>query len=690
MKAARRHQYRGLTATACAGALAIACLAGVTTSAGLLWTAAAQASAGRVQVAGTRPAWAVPARLAALPDTARTVTARVYLAGRDPAGLAAYATAVSDPRSRSFRKFLTSSQEQQRFGPTSAQVSAVTGWLRSAGLRVTGVTRHYVAVSGSVAAAQDAFAVRLASFRVPGGAVAMAPEQTVTVPAAVRSAVLTVTGLDTETIMMQPTIAGVPDSTRPQAGLPSAFYTAGPCSRYYGQHRATTEPKAYGSHALWAVCGYSPQQIRGAYGLTGSKTTGSGVTVAIVDAYSSPTMPADANAYAKATGFAGLSQSQFQQSLPGSFDQQSACGASSWYEEETLDIEAVHTMAPGANIEYVAASDCTLQSLLDAITSVVDNQLGDVVTDSWTGVEDGLTSSDTSEFDQVFEQGATEGIGFDFAAGDCGYNSPKTSCGQAAGSGQVQVNFPTSSQWVTGVGGTALAIGKGAKYEWETGWGDMVVPQDGSKWKHTPPGSYPSDYAFGGGGGTSTLYTQPSWQAGVVPKALATRLPSGRIAKTPMRVVPDVALDADPATGFLIGETVRLRNGKDGFMLSRVGGTSLATPLFAGLEADAAALSGSNQLGFIDPLLYQLAGTAAFHDVTDSPLGHGVRIALVRNEWANSAKGTGKIDTTLYTLGMDGSGGAALQATKGYDNVTGLGSPTAKFVADLAAAASSG
>jgi subtilase family serine protease len=624
--------------------------------------------------------------MTAVPDAARTVTARVYLAGRDPAGLAAYATEVSDPDSSSYRKFLTAGQEKERFGPTSAQVSAVTGWLRSAGLRVTAITQHYVAITGSVAQAQAAFAVRLGSFRGPGGDVAMAPEQTVTVPASVRTAVLTVTGLDTATITMQPAVAF---SGQPQSSVPSAFYPAGPCSHYYSQHRAMSTPKAYGGHVPWAVCGYTPQQLRGAYGMQGSKDTGSGVTVAVVDAYSSPTMPGDLSAYAKAVGFTGVSSSQFQQTLPSSFDQQAECGPTSWYEEETLDVEAVHTMAPAANIEYVAASDCTLQSLLDAVTSVVDNQLADVVTDSWTGVESGLTSADTSAFDQVFEQGATEGIGFDFAAGDCGYNDPRTSCGQAAGSSKIGVNFPTSSDWVTGVGGTALAVGKHQNYEWETGWGDMVLPLDGKKWRHTPPGSYPADFSFGGGGGTSTLYQQPSWQAGVVPHSLAIALPSGHASSKPMRVVPDVALDADPATGFVIGETVKLRSGKAGFLLTRVGGTSLATPLFAGIEADAAALAQSGQLGFIDPALYQLAGTAAFHDVTDSPRGRGVRIALARNEWANSAKGTGKVKTSLYTLGIDGLGAAALQATKGYDNVTGLGSPTGKFAAALAASSSS-
>jgi subtilase family serine protease len=151
-----------------------------------------------------------------------------------------------------------------------------------------------------------------------------------------------------------------------------------------------------------------------------------------------------------------------------------------------------------------------------------------------------------------------------------------------------------------------------------------------------------------------------------------------------MRVVPDVALDADPATGFLFGMTFRLRGGKDGFMLSRIGGTSLSSPLFTGIEADAAATAGGDQLGFIDPQLYGLAGTGAYHDVTDTPLGAGTHIALVRNEWADNATGTGGLRTSLYTLGIDGEGAAALHAARGYDAATGLGSPTGRFISDLA------
>jgi subtilase family serine protease len=603
------------------------------------------------------------------------MTVRVYLAGRDAAGLAAYATAVATPGSGSYRDYLTSAAERQRFGPTAAQVSAVRSWLTGSGLRVTGVTRQYVAASGPVGAADAAFAVRLANYRTPGGAVAMAPAQNASVPAAVGGAVLTVTGLDTEPAVMKPTLPPPP----------AAYYTAGPCSRYYGQRRATSKPAAYGTHVPWAICGYTPAQLRGAYGLGDSIATGRGVTVAIVDAYASPTLPGDANKYSEAVGEPAFGQKQYQQLLPSTYDDISECGASGWYQEQTLDVEAVHAMAPGANVLYVGASDCTFGPLLDGLARIVNNRLADVVSDSWIDGEKGLTAPVSAAFSQVFEQGAVEGIGFDFASGDCGYNDPATGCGAADGSTALQANFPASSPWVTAVGGTTLAIGRSGNYKWETAWGDQVVLQHGKRWKPAPPGGYPADYAFGSGGGTSAFYAQPSYQAGVVPRSLSTRLPDGRISARPMREVPDVAMDADPATGFLFGETVRLRGGRYGFQLSRIGGTSLASPLFAGLEADAAQNTGPRSLGFANPLLYSLAGGSGFHDVTDTPLGPGVRIAAARNEWSDSTTGTGPIQSQLYTFGMDGQGAAALRATRGYDDATGIGSPAAPLIGLLGA-----
>lgn len=669
LTATRRHRRSRLIAVTTAGTLTGALLAGG------LAAASAQASVGRTAIAGTHPSWAVPSRRVATPDAATALSVRVYLAGRNPAGLTAYAAGVSTPGSPNYRSYLTTTEVQAQFGPTPGQLSAVRRWLTDAGLGVVGVTPEYVAVRGPLRAIDGAFAVRIASYRTPSGAVALAPGKPASVPDALSRAILTVTGLDTATTVMRPSLPPPP----------YGFYTAGPCSRYYGQRTATMKPSAYGQHVPWAICGYTPAQLRGAYGLAGSLATGRGVTVAIVDAYVSPTMPGDANKYATAVGDPQFGQAQYGQVLPLSFNDISECDAASWYAEQTLDVEAVHAMAPGANVLYVAASDCTLQALLDALARIVNNHLADVVTNSWSGGELGLTRPVSAAFSQVFELGAVEGIGFDFASGDCGYNNPATACGAAAGFKADQASFPTSSPWVTAVGGTTLAIGRSNQYEWETGWGDQVVPEKNGHWTPAPPGTYPDDYAFGSGGGTSTFYVQPSYQAGVVPRSLSTRLPSGRISARPMREIPDVAMDADPATGFLVGQTVKLRGGRYGFQISRVGGTSLSSPLFAGIEADAAQNTGPKAIGFANPLLYSLARSGAFHDVTDYPLGPGVRIAAARNDWTNSDTGTGAVKSQLYTFGLNGMGKSALRATKGYDDSTGLGSPGPPLVSELAA-----
>ena len=189
-----------------------------------------------------------------------------------------------------------------------------------------------------------------------------------------------------------------------------------------------------------------------------------------------------------------------------------------------------------------------------------------------------------------------------------------------------------------------------------------------------PPGAYPDGYDGSSGGGGSVLYTQPAYQKGVVPDSLATSLPGGATATRPMRVVPDVAVLADPGTGFLIGQTTLQPDGKTfAFSLSRIGGTSLACPTFAGIEADAQQAAG-HVLGFANPAIYQRAGTSAFHDVTDHP-GGARHLAEVRNNYTDPFTKTGPLVTFLRTLGIDGEGAAALPAVKGYDDATGLGSP---------------
>jgi subtilase family serine protease len=124
----------------------------------------------------------------------------------------------------------------------------------------------------------------------------------------------------------------------------------------------------------------------------------------------------------------------------------------------------------------------------------------------------------------------------------------------------------------------------------------------------------------------------------------------------------------------LVGQTTLQPNGTTyKFSLSRIGGTSVSSPTFAGIEADAQQAAG-HALGFANPAIYLRYGTSAFHDVTDHPLGPG-SLAQVRNNYTNPSTKQGPLLTYLRTLGVDGEGASALNATTGYDDATGVGSP---------------
>ena len=199
------------------------------------------------------------------------------------------------------------------------------------------------------------------------------------------------------------------------------------------------------------------------------------------------------------------------------------------------------------------------------------------------------------------------------------------------------MDYPTSSPYVTSVGGTSLAISKSNSYQWETSWGTILDPlihlkNGGKKWQYTPPGKYPAGYDGSGGGGVSTEYSPALLPGGRGARpAWPSQLPDGTTSSTPMRVVPDVSALADPSTGILVGQTTLQPNGKTyAFSLSRIGGTSVACPTFAGIEADAQQAAGG-ALGFANPSIYYLdthfaygSSNAAYNDVTDHPLGAGL------------------------------------------------------------------
>ncbi len=598
---------------------------------------------------GTKPLWATAKADQGATADGKQVSARVYLAGRDAAGLAAYAKAVSDPQSASYGQYLSAKQAQERYGATQDQVDAVTSWLKDAGLTVTSTTQHYVAVSGDVAAAEKAFGTQLHNFH-KSGKTYRAPLHAATAPASLNGAVLTVTGLDNA-----PRKADHKDELPPPDAV---FRNAGPFSTYYGSNTASTLPDAYGSKIPYAVKGYTGAQLRAAYG-AGNKT-GKGVKVAITDAYASPTIAQDAAQYAGRNGDARYAHGQLSQVLPASYTNTDECGAAGWYGEETLDVEAVHAVAPAADIVYVGAASCYDDDLLDSLSKVVDSHLADIVSNSWGDLEANQTPDGAAAYDQIFQLGAVEGIGFYFSSGDNG--------DEVANTGTKQVDMPANSAWVTSVGGTSLAVGKNNTYKWETGWGTekAALSDDGASWT-----DFPGAFTSGAGGGTSATVAQPAYQKGVVPNALAKA--NGLV---PMRTVPDIAAIADPNTGFLVGQTQTFPDGSQQYSEYRIGGTSLASPTIAGIQALAQEAHGGKALGFANPAIYARYGSASYHDVTDHPLGAGTDLAVARVDYANAVDDTDGLLVSVRSLGKDSS----LAAVKGYDDVTGVGSPAPGYV----------
>ncbi|WP_330350003.1 S53 family peptidase [Streptomyces sp. NBC_00582] len=601
----------------------------------------------RDTLAGTRPAWATAKADKGSTSNSAQLNARVYLAGRDANGLAAYAKAVSDPSSPAYGKYLSARQAQARYGATKAQVAAVKAWLAAAGLKVTGTTQHYVSVSGDVAAAEKAFGTQLHNY-TKGSKTYRAPSKSASAPASLDGAVLTVTGLDN---------APHKASSKDQLPPPDAvFKNSGPFSSYYGSNTASTLPDAYGTKIPYAVEGYTGKQLRSAYGAGGY--TGKGVRIAITDAYASPTIAFDAATYARKHGDAAWKTGQLTQVLPKNYTKTEECSAAGWYGEETLDVEAVHAVAPAANVTYVGASSCYDDDLLDSLSKIVDNHLADIVSNSWGDIEANQTPDLAAAYDQVFQFGAVEGIGFYFSSGDNG--------DEVANTGTKQVDTPANSAWVTAVGGTSLAVGKGDKYLWETGWGTekALLSADGKSWTN-----FPGAFTSGAGGGTSATVAEPYYQKGVVPNALAT---ANNAAGN--RVVPDISAIADPNTGFKVGQTQTFPDGSAQYSEYRIGGTSLAAPVIAAVQALAQEARGGKAIGFANPSIYSKYGSRVYHDVTDDPTGSGLAVARV--DFANGYDAADGLLTSVRSLGKDSS----LSAVKGYDDVTGVGTPANGYV----------
>ena len=194
--------------------------------------------------------------------------------GRDQAGLAAVATAVSDPASPSYEHYLSPAQVQARFGATVAQQRAVRSWLSRSGLAVTHDDGFVVAAVGTAARAEAALQAGLSLSHPAGSVEQVVPGRVMTVPAAVAGAITTIR-LSTAVVPLSPhqslkaAAATVPGSKAAPAAR---------CSAYYGQKKAAGLPKAYGRTITWAPCGYQPRKSTGHSSTTVASSPGPSAT----------------------------------------------------------------------------------------------------------------------------------------------------------------------------------------------------------------------------------------------------------------------------------------------------------------------------------------------------------------------------------------------------------------------------
>jgi subtilase family serine protease len=623
---------------------------------GVARTAQATPAAATVPVAGSAAGIAAAALISPAP-AAQRLTVQVWLAP-DLVGATGFADAVATPGSSRFHRYLSPAAYAAEFGPSSRQVGAVTAWLAAAGLAQVRASagRDYVSATGTVAKIQATFGVRINRYRIAGAGastVALANDRAASVPAPLAADVLAVTGLSNV-----PPATGTTVTGRTARSAPA-------CSHYWAQYTASLRPAYRGlAKAALRVCGYSASQLRAAYGVTGA-ATGKGQTVAVAAPAPPVAMFQTLTDFARVNHLPAPRRSQYREQAAGqpctSANQASASAARAQQpasaqhpdDEAEMDSEAVYAMAPGAaQLMLYPASGCLSdQSLLDTDLTVLAGNgrrpSASIVTNSW------VIGGSANAVHAMALRAAAEGVGLYFASGD--------------GTGTWE---PAADPYVTAVGGTTLGIGTGPSRLFETGWSDDAAILDNGRWSDVGAGT---DAA---GGGVTPDFGQPAYQKGVVPASMSRVRVGNRVIAG--RAVPDIAADADPDSAMMTGYTSLLPDGKPGsYQTEPGGGTSQATPLIAGLVADAQQ-GQPTSFGFINPLLYRLAGTAALRDIlpftAKTPLPY--RAAYAPASGGDSAE----VDV------FDAQGRAYTQqvTARGYDTMTGVGAPNgAAFIVGL-------
>lgn len=547
--------------------------------------------------------------------------------------LLALLAAQQDPASPLYHQWLTPDQFAARFGMAAQDVDTVQTWLRQQGFSIDYVNRSRNAIhfSGSVGQIESAFQTQM-HFYVVNGEKHYAPSTALSVPAAMASVVQNVTNLsDFRPRPMH--ISARPGFTSAQSG--NVFFAPGDIKTAYDM---------------------AP--------LISGGNNGAGQTIAIMG--QSYVKVADMEAFESAASLPKKDPTLVL--MPGSgSDGTASAGDES---ESDLDLEWSGAMAPGANLAFVYTGSNTNYGVYDSASYAVDQKIGNIISLSYSSCETQLTAANLTQLEGLFQQANAQGQTVMAASGDSGSTSCSGNTNLTTAQQEAEVvNYPASSAYVTGVGGTEISAANSVSTNttyWIAASGSDVLT---SAKTYIPEVAWNDDSTQYGlsasGGGKSSLVSRPSWQTGV------PGIPSGS-----MRLVPDIAFYSSPNyPGYLyctsdtsqwqtasgVGSQAQQASCNSGFRdsatqdLNVAGGTSFATPIFAGMLADInQALNYTTGQGNINPVLYQLAANSttystAFHDVK-----------------------SGNNNCTAGSTYCSGTAGYAAGA--GYDEVTGLGS----------------
>jgi len=404
---------------------------------------------------------------------------------------------------------------------------------------------------------------------------------------------------------------------------------------------ATTGPSA----TIGPAGGLTPSDLATAYSFNAT-ATGTGQTVAIVDAYNDPNINADLQTFDAHYGLVACSLAnaclrvvnQTGGTTPPAND------TSGWSEEESLDVEAVHSVCQNCKIILVEAASSSNVNLEKAEAEAVALKATEI-TNSFGGPEAGSTATDEAAYNHP-------GVVITASTGDDGYYS----FDQHAATNQP--NAPASYNTVVAVGGTSLYLGQTAARQTETVWNDNGTKGYYQSLVGAPLGA--------GGGGCSTLIPAKGWQSS---------LPVwGSTACGTHRLAADVAADADYLTGLDVYDSYNCGSACSppvpGWFT--IGGTSLASPIVAAVYGLA---GGAHGVPYPAVSLYGHLGKSSLYDVTSGGNGYcdGEGAAACGDP---NLFGVGILDCDFPATGTIPSiGDRACDALPGFDGPTGVGTP---------------